>query len=70
MDNSPITTDAEYRATLRKIESLMYAAADTPHGKHLDTLVTAVEAYERMHFSMASSDTLDSKDLHVHVKSQ
>lgn len=50
MDIKPIKTDADYRAALKEIESLMTAGIGSPEGKRLDVLVTLVEAYERRHF--------------------
>ena len=49
-----IKTDADYRAALKEIESLMMADADkTPtEGEKLATMVTRVEAYEAKHFPM------------------
>mgnify|MGYP006865136726 CR=1 FL=1 len=43
---TPIKTDAEYRAALKEIESLMMAGPDSPEGEKLDGLVTLVEDYE------------------------
>jgi HTH-type transcriptional regulator / antitoxin HigA len=56
MDIKPIKTTEDYRATLREIESLMGAEADSPEGERLDILVTLVEAYERQHFPLALPD--------------
>lgn len=56
MDIKPIKTDADYRATLKEIETLMTATADTPEGEKLDVLVTLVEAYERKHFPLDLPD--------------
>ncbi len=50
MDIKPIKTDADYRAALKEIESLMMAEMDTPEGERLDVLATLVEAYEQRHF--------------------
>ena len=47
MDIKPIKTDADYRAALKEIETLMMAEPDTPEGEKLDVLVTLVEAYEQ-----------------------
>ena len=44
MEIRPIKTEADYQATLREIESLMSAEANTPEGDRLDVLVTLVEA--------------------------
>ncbi|KGE03832.1 hypothetical protein [Pseudohaliea rubra] len=50
MDIKPIKTDADYRAALKEIDSLMMAGAYTPEGEKLDVLVTLLEAYEAKHF--------------------
>ena len=44
-----IKTEADYRAALKEIESLMMADADTPEGEKLDVMVTLIEAYEAKH---------------------
>jgi HTH-type transcriptional regulator/antitoxin HigA len=49
---SSIKTDADYRAALKEIESLMMAGPDTPEGEKLDVMVTLIEAYEAKHFPM------------------
>ncbi|WP_295439072.1 transcriptional regulator [uncultured Thiodictyon sp.] len=56
MDIKLIKTDADYRAALAEIETLMMAGADTPEGERLDLLVTLVEAYERCHYPMDLPD--------------
>jgi len=56
MDIKPIKTDADYRAALKEIESLMMAAPDTPEGEKLDVMVTLIEAYEAKHFPMDLPD--------------
>jgi HTH-type transcriptional regulator/antitoxin HigA len=53
-----IKTDAEYRAALKDIDSLMTAEADTPEGEMLDLLVTLVEAYERQHYPLDLPDAV------------
>jgi HTH-type transcriptional regulator/antitoxin HigA len=60
MNVRPIKTDKDYRQTLKDIESLMAAEADTPEGDRLDVLVTLVEAYERVHFPMDLPDAVDA----------
>jgi len=49
-----IKTEADYRAALKEIESLMIADPDkTPaEGEKLATMVTLIEAYEAKHFPM------------------
>ncbi len=56
MDIKPIRTRADYRAALKRIESLMRARAGSPEGEHLDVLTTLVEAYERKHYPMDAPD--------------
>jgi HTH-type transcriptional regulator/antitoxin HigA len=52
MEIKPIKTKADYRATLKEIETLMAAEPDTPEGERLDVLVTLVEAYEDRHYRL------------------
>jgi len=60
MDIKPIKTDADYRATLQDIDSLMMAESDSPEGEKLDILVTLVEAYEAKHFPMDLPDPVEA----------
>ena len=60
MDIKPIRTKADYRATLKEIESLMDAQAGSREGDRLDVLVTLVEAYERKHFPMDLPDPVEA----------
>lgn len=60
MDIKPIKTDADYRAALRDIESLMTAELDTPEGERLDILVTLVEAYERRRYPLNLPDPVEA----------
>ncbi len=65
MDIKPIKTDADYRATLKEIESLMLAEADTPEGERLDILVTLVEAYDKKHFPLELPDPIEAIKFHM-----
>lgn len=56
MDIKPIKTDADYRAALKEVESLMMAALDSPEVVKLDILVTLVGAYEAKHYSQEPPD--------------
>lgn len=56
MEVKPIKTDADYRASLQEIETLMAARPDTPEGERLDVLATLVEAYERKHYPLDLPD--------------
>jgi HTH-type transcriptional regulator/antitoxin HigA len=60
MDIKPIKTDADYRAALKEIESLMMAETDTPEGERLDVLVTLVEAHEKRHFPLDLPDPVEA----------
>ena len=53
MNLRTISTEAEYRDTLREIETLMSADAGTADGERLKMLVYLVEAYELKNFEMA-----------------
>ncbi len=60
MDIKPIETDADYRAALKEIESLMMAGPDTPQGGKLEVMVTLIEAYEAKHFSVELPDPVEA----------
>ena len=60
MEIKPIRSKTSYKKTLKLIESLMSARANTPEGDHLDILVTLVEAYERTHFPMDLPDAVEA----------
>lgn len=60
MEIKPIRTKANYRATLKAIESLMNAKANSPEGDRLDVLTTLVEAYERAHFPLDLPDAVEA----------
>lgn len=60
MNIKPIKTRADYRATLKAVESLMDARANSPEGDLLDVLVTLIEAYERKHFPMDLPDAVEA----------
>ena len=53
-----IKTEADYRAALKEIESLMMAGPDkTPtEGEKLDDMVTLIEAYEAKHFPLLKEE--------------
>lgn len=60
MDIKPIKTEADYRSTLKEIETLMMAEMNTPEGDRLDVLVTLVEAYERKHYPIDLPDPVEA----------
>jgi len=60
MEIRPIKTPADYQTTLKEIELLMVAEADTPEGDRLDVLVTLIEAYEREHYPINFPDPVEA----------
>jgi HTH-type transcriptional regulator/antitoxin HigA len=56
MEILPIRTKADYRRTLKEIDTLMDAAPKSRKGERLDVLVTLAEAYERKHFPLGLPD--------------
>lgn len=60
MEIKPIKTDADYRAALKEVESLMSAKPNTPEGEKLDVLVTLIEAYEHKHFPLDLPDPVEA----------
>ena len=69
MDIKPIKTDADYRAALNEIESLMMAGPDTPEGEKLDVMVTLIEAYEAKNFPMDLPDPVEAIKFEMERKS-
>ncbi len=60
MEIHPIKSEADYQDTLKEIESIMSAEADTPEGDRLDVLVTLVEAYGRVHYPIEFPDPIEA----------
>lgn len=62
MDIRPIHTEADYKATLREISTLMDADPDpgTPEGDRLDILATLVQAYEAKHVPISAPDPVEA----------
>ena len=60
MDIKPIKTDADYRAALKEVESLMTADAGTPEGDKLDVMTTLIEAYEAKHYPIDLPDPVEA----------
>jgi HTH-type transcriptional regulator/antitoxin HigA len=56
----PIKTEADCEATLKEIEGLMAAEADSLQGDQLDVLLTLVEADEREHYPMDFPDPIEA----------
>jgi HTH-type transcriptional regulator/antitoxin HigA len=60
MNIHPIRTEADYEATLARIEMLMDAQFNTPEGDELDILTTLVESYEAKHFPIPVCDPIEA----------
>lgn len=60
MEIRPIKTELDHQATLKEIEGLMLAEANSPEGDRLDVLVTLVEAYEREHYPIDFPDPVEA----------
>ena len=60
MNIKPIRTEADYRAALKEIASLMDAELASPEGERLDVLTTLVEAYEARHYPMELPDPVEA----------
>jgi len=56
MQVKPIKNARDYRAALKKIESLMDAKPGSKRGDMLDVLATLVAAYEEKHFVIDAPD--------------
>jgi len=52
MNIKPIKTEADYRAALKTIESLMDAKAGSAEGAQLDALAMLIEAYEKKRYPL------------------
>lgn len=60
MNIKPIKTEADHRAALKEVESLMMAEPGTAEGERLDVLATLVEAYEEKHYPMEAPDPVEA----------
>lgn len=60
MNIKPIRSDADYRAALKEIETLMMAEPNTPEGEKLDVLVTLIEAYENKNYPLDLPDPVEA----------
>ena len=60
MEIDPIKTEANYKAALEELETLMNAEPDTPEGDRLDVLTILVEAWEEKHHGIEGPDPIDA----------
>jgi len=65
MDIQPIGTEADYVATLARIEALMDAAPGTPAHDRLEVLSILVEAYEVEHHPTPLPDPISAIEFHM-----
>lgn len=49
---TPVRTEADNEAALKKIDHLIDAEPDTPKGDRLDVLTTLVEGWEQKHYQI------------------
>lgn len=58
MEFLPLQTEADYRAVLKEISTLMGLDPDegTPDGDRLNALVTLVQVYEAKHYAIVQKD--------------
>ncbi|RYG58121.1 MAG: transcriptional regulator [Alphaproteobacteria bacterium] len=58
----PIRSDADYRAALANVSTLMDLDPDlgTPEGDQLDVLVTLVQAYESKHYPIEAPSPVEA----------
>lgn len=60
MEIRPIKTNADYKAALKEIETLLGAKKDSPEGDRLDVLATLVDAYEEKRFPLEAPDPVEA----------
>jgi HTH-type transcriptional regulator / antitoxin HigA len=62
MDIKPIRTEADYKAALKEVATLMEGdpALGTPDGDRLDVLVTLVQAFESRHYVIDLPDPIEA----------
>ena len=60
MEIKPVKTEADYRAALKEIETLMLAEPDSPDGEKLDVMSTLIEAYESRHYPLDLPDPVEA----------
>ena len=65
MEVRPIKSEADYRAALAGIETLMRTERDTPEGDRLDVLVTLVQAYEAEHHPIEAPDPASASEFRM-----
>jgi HTH-type transcriptional regulator/antitoxin HigA len=59
MDIKPIKNSTDYEDTLKRVDELMDAEADTPEGDELEVLALMVDAYEETHYPIDAPDPIE-----------
>jgi HTH-type transcriptional regulator/antitoxin HigA len=59
MDIKPIKNSTDYEITLKRVDELMDAEADTPEGDELEVLALMVDAYEETHYPIDAPDPIE-----------
>ena len=65
MEIKPIKTEADYEASLEKIERLFAAKPGTVDADRLEVLTTLVEAYEGKHYAIPLPDPIEAILYHM-----
>ncbi len=60
MEIRPLKTNADYKAALKDIETLMGSKKGSPGGDRRDVLATLVEAYEERRFPFEAPDPIEA----------
>jgi HTH-type transcriptional regulator/antitoxin HigA len=60
MNIKPIKTEADYDIALARVDDLMDARLDSPEGDELDVLVTLIEKYEVLHYSIDAPNPIEA----------
>ena len=56
MEIKPVRSEADYKAALKEIETLVSSQPGTPEADLMEVLVTLVEAYEARHYPIPEPD--------------
>jgi HTH-type transcriptional regulator / antitoxin HigA len=70
MQVSPIKTELDYAAAMRRIEAVWGAAQGSPEGDELDVLVTLAEAYERQNYPIDLPDPVEAIKFRLEQKAR
>lgn len=60
MSITPIKTENDYRAALKRMELLFDAPVDTPKGDEADILGLLIDEYEKKHYPIEAPDPIEA----------